>query len=159
LFLSENQFTGPIPAVIGNPFQKNGLPTLSPIKALYLSRNKLDGTIPSEICLFANLEALFLDENLLSGNIPPCIGDLEKLQQFIAFNNKLTGEVPSELGVLRNLTDIGIEQNSIVGDVPEEVCDLQGGNNTLTFWADCGGKSPELSCLCCSVCCPSSECV
>jgi len=99
--LSANEFTGPIPTSIGSP---SSATNSSFLRGLYLSENKLDGTIPETICDYVNLEALFLDENQLSGSIPSCIGNLEKLKQLYVFKNGLTGVVPSEMSALRQLS-------------------------------------------------------
>lgn len=100
LFLSSNEFTGPIPTAIGRPAGMSG----SPLRGLYLSENKLDGVIPESICDYAKLEALFVDENQLTGSIPSCIGNLGNLKQLYAFHNQLTGELPVELSMLRKLS-------------------------------------------------------
>lgn len=89
LFLTANEFTGPIPAAIGRPAGTSG----SPLRGLYLSDNKLDGSIPVSICDYAKLEALFVDKNQLTGSIPSCMGNLKNLKQLYAFDNQLTGEV------------------------------------------------------------------
>ena len=100
LFLSANDFTGPVPTSIGMPSDS----TDPALRGLYLSENKLDGEFPESICEYTNLEALFVDENRLSGSIPPCIGNLEKLRQFHVFKNNLTGEIPEEISSLRQLS-------------------------------------------------------
>jgi len=148
LFLSANEFTGPIPTSIGQ--SENGL------RGLYLSENKLEGEIPESICDYVNLEALFVDENRLSGSLPSCLGNLENLKQFYAFKNNLTGEVPQELSSLRKLVGLGLEHNGITGDSLEGFCEVA---SPAEFWSDCGGDAPELTCPCCTVCCPSDECV
>jgi Leucine-rich repeat (LRR) protein len=154
---------------------------------LYLSANKFSGNIPEEICGHDKLEALFLDENQISGSLPTCLGNLQSLKQLYAFNNQLTGQVPVELSSLRQLSKfscpfqlpcssfsnsriltnllsflriegLGLEQNDLVGGVPDGVCSL-ATSSSLDFWTDCGGDAPEVSCPCCSVCCPSEKCV
>lgn len=100
LFLSSNEFTGPIPTTIGRPAGFAG----SLLRGLYLSENKFVGTIPENLCNFTKLEALFVDDNQLIGTIPACIGKLTDLVQLYAFKNQLTGEVPVELSSLRKLS-------------------------------------------------------
>jgi hypothetical protein len=97
LFLSSNTFTGPVPNKIG---RASG----SLLRGLYLSDNKLDGSLPDTLCNLTMLEALFVDTNQLTGSIPTCIGNLMELKQFYAFDNMLTGEVPEELSALRKLS-------------------------------------------------------
>ena len=156
LFLSSNQFTGPIPTTIGRPEGFSG----SLLKGLYLSENKFDGTIPESICQYGQLQALFLDDNKLNSTIPTCIGNLVELRQFYAFRNMLTGSVPVEISALRELRGLGLESNALFGEVTNEICELASSvGEGFDFWTDCGGSQPEVSCPCCSVCCPSDECI
>jgi Leucine-rich repeat (LRR) protein len=177
LFLSSNQLNGNIPDSIGHPNSGE-----RPLRGLYLSDNSFESSIPSSLCGLENLEALFLDENRLDGSIPDCLGLIQSLQQLYLFKNKLSGEIPSELSSLRQLckswsffskyfamvalhltfffrrtAGIGLEENDITGEVPNDMCAL-ASVSAFDFWADCGGSSPELSCECCTVCCPSADC-
>lgn len=152
LFLSSNQFSGVIPA---------GLHRLSrTLRGLYLSDNRFDGAVPDELCMLEQIEALFLDTNSLTGPIPECFGDLTNLQQLYLFQNALSGTIPDSLQELRHLIGLGLESNNLEGQVPEEVCGLVG-DSSLDIWADCSDSNPtgSLLCPCCTVCCPSSECV
>lgn len=102
-----------------------------------------------------------MDDNQLTGSIPPCIGNLVELRQFYAFQNELTGSIPVELSALRELRGLGLESNALFGEVTNEMCELVSSqtDNGFDFWTDCGGTEPEISCPCCSVCCPSEQCV
>jgi LRR receptor-like serine/threonine-protein kinase FLS2 len=143
------------------------------------------GTIPRELCDFSAMEALFLDTNNLNGPIPECFGELTELRQLYLFQNQLTGSVPPELEELSNLSKsiealaasnfsvvcnfslsllnsciaagLGLEQNKLTGEVPDGVC-LLAEDSSFDLWADCTGTEPLL-CSCCTVCCPSSECI
>jgi LRR receptor-like serine/threonine-protein kinase FLS2 len=173
--LSSNQLGGNIPDSIGHPNSGE-----RPLRGLYLSDNNFESSIPSSLCGLENLEALFLDENRLDGSIPDCLGLIQSLQQLYLFKNKLSGEIPTELSSLRQLCKsrsffskylamialdltflfrltvaIGLEENDITGEVSNDMCALA---SIFEFWADCGGSSPELSCECCTVCCPSADC-
>ena len=149
VFLSSNEFTGSLPEFSGT-YKTRGL---------YLSDNKLSGAITESICSLTSLEALFLDENALTGSIPACIGDLGKLQQLHLFNNKLTGDIPVDaMAELRELNSLGLEKNSdLAGEIPEDFC--ENSSTKIDIWTDCGGVTATVSCPCCSVCCPSDECV
>jgi hypothetical protein len=52
---------------------------------------------------------------------------------------------------------LGFENNNITGTVPQDVCELVE-RNSIDLWADCAGDIPDVSCECCSVCCPGDEC-
>lgn len=177
LFLSGNKFQG-IPFTVSSTNVLHGL---------YLSSNKLVGPLPSTLCEMKKLEALFLDGNEFSGEIPACIGGLSSLQQLFLFKNKIVGQIPPELSLLRLLckfhrerscryplggsqmqlhvwhdyslspAEIGLENNNISGEVPNGVCTL-ASDQGVDFWSDCGGDAPQISCPCCTVCCPSPQC-
>uniref|UniRef100_A0A7S3LAS2 Leucine-rich repeat-containing N-terminal plant-type domain-containing protein n=1 Tax=Amphora coffeiformis TaxID=265554 RepID=A0A7S3LAS2_9STRA len=150
LFLSSNNFTGPL-------FFTSRSRLESRLKGLYLSDNQLQGPIPMALCHFRNLEAIFLDENQFTGGLPPCISDLTELSQFYVFKNQLYGEIPSEYSVLLELEGLGLEDNEFTGNIPEGVCQL-ADLNSIELWSDCGGDTPEITCDCCTVCCPSADC-
>jgi len=143
--LSSNNFEGEFDQIFG----------AANLKGLYLSDNRLGGTIPAGLCELDALRALFLDTNLFSGPIPECIGTLTDLRQLFLFSNKLTGAVPNSMGELRKLTGFGIENNNLGGHVPEGICTIGSLNDV---WADCGGQVPNILCSCCSTCCPSENC-
>jgi hypothetical protein len=169
--LSSNNFEGYFDQILG----------AANLKGLYLSDNRLGGTIPEGLCELDTLRkyklsahsfpttsrlsltcvslyttgALFLDSNFFSGPVPECIGTLTDLRQLFLFSNKLTGALPDSLGELRKLTGFGIEDNDIGGHVPGGVCTIGSLND---IWADCGGQVPEILCSCCSTCCPSPNC-
>jgi hypothetical protein len=93
LFLSENQFSGPLPELSSKQ-----------LRGLYLSDNRLNGPIGSNLCNQTEMRALFLDTNKLNGTIPSCLGSLLNLEQLYLFNNALTGGIPSLLSKLTYLS-------------------------------------------------------
>ena len=44
-----------------------------------------------------------LSKNLLNGTIPSEVGDMESLQSLQLYNNDIEGFIPTELGKLKNL--------------------------------------------------------
>jgi Leucine-rich repeat (LRR) protein len=148
LFLSGNNLQGSIPSSLG-------VSTL--LRGLYLSANQLAGSIPTAVCSLTNLEALFLDENSLQGSIPDCIGNnVTQLKQLYLFSNQLTGPVPYSFRQLTRIDGLGLEDNLLNGTVSSSVCTALKG---AQVWADCGGSSnssSELTCPCCTVCCPQA---
>lgn len=75
------------------------------IRALYMSDNRITGTIPPEISQL-NLDRLLLDGNDLTGLIPKELGQLTRMTKLHLQNNKLMGLIPAELGNLNLLEDI-----------------------------------------------------
>ena len=83
----------------------SGIVSMSKVlKGLYLSDNYFHGTMPSQIGGITSLEALFLDTNKLSGSIPDSFGNLQHLKQLYLFQNNLTGTVPTSLKNLNHLS-------------------------------------------------------
>ncbi|KAL1174380.1 hypothetical protein V6Z11_A04G007600 [Gossypium hirsutum] len=83
--LSNNQFEGEIPKVIGK---------LNLLKGLNLSHNNLNGGIPTSIGNLTSLEWLDLSSNRLSGTIPNRLADLPFLSSVNVSENQLHGQIP-----------------------------------------------------------------
>jgi hypothetical protein len=63
-----------------------------------LFRNNLGGTIPDAVALLPYLQSLYLSENRLIGTIPGvALGSLQNFSKFHAAYNFLTGIIPAEL--------------------------------------------------------------
>ncbi|KAJ6881272.1 receptor-like protein 9DC3 [Populus alba x Populus x berolinensis] len=86
LDLSNNNFTGEIPKVIGK---------LKALQQLNLSHNYLAGHIQSSLGNLTNLESLDLSSNLLTGRIPTQLGGLTFLAILNLSHNQLVGPIPS----------------------------------------------------------------
>ncbi|KAJ6881205.1 receptor-like protein 43 [Populus alba x Populus x berolinensis] len=86
LDLSNNNFTGEIPKVIGK---------LKALQQLNLSHNFLTGHIQSSLGNLINLESLDLSSNLLTGRIPTQLGGLTFLAILNVSHNQLVGPIPS----------------------------------------------------------------
>ncbi len=94
---------------------------LANLKELYLYGNQLTGTIPTELGLLANLKTLDLRENQLTGTIPKELGLLANLTRLALGGNQLTGTIPSELGLLANLEELYLYGNQLTGTIPSEL--------------------------------------
>ncbi|KAJ6881179.1 hypothetical protein NC651_027898 [Populus alba x Populus x berolinensis] len=86
LDLSNNNFTGEIPKVMGK---------LKGLQQLNLSHNSLTGHIQSSLGNLTNLESLDLSSNLLTGRIPTQLGSLTFLAILNLSHNQLEGPIPS----------------------------------------------------------------
>lgn len=93
------------------------------VTALYLSRNNISGTIPSNMFyapFFATLTHLAIDMNALSGTVPREIGALRKLSFLdIGFNN-LTGTLPATLDDT-SLYIAYMGNNDLSGAIPQSL--------------------------------------
>ncbi|CAI0387189.1 unnamed protein product [Linum tenue] len=89
LYLSNNQFSGEIPA---DAFQG-----MTKLKKLYLSGNKFTGEIPSSLAGLSKLTNLRLEQNEFTGRLPEFTA---KFEDFNASDNKLEGPIPASLANL-----------------------------------------------------------
>ena len=94
------------------------------VTSLDLSRNNLQGEIPSDIGQLDQLTYLNLAGNSLAEPIPPEIGQLHKLTTLDLSRNQLTGDVPSEIGDLQELRYLGLGSNQLTGSIPSEIGQL-----------------------------------
>ena len=103
---------------------------------LELCDNSIAGEIPTELGNLTRLRGLELDRNSLTGEIPSELGNLSQLQRLDLGANSLTGEIPSELGNLAQLQMLELDANSLSGEIPSEL-----GNLTQLQRLDLGGNS------------------
>uniref|UniRef100_A0A7S4HXS2 Disease resistance R13L4/SHOC-2-like LRR domain-containing protein n=2 Tax=Odontella aurita TaxID=265563 RepID=A0A7S4HXS2_9STRA len=152
LELQGNKLTGRIPASVGR---------LTDIQYLRLSNNFLTGPMPKRLGELSKLKELHLYNNRLSSSIPSDLGKMRSLEFLSLFDNSLTGKVPPSLGKLKGLKSCALDSNKLTGSMPDAVCALtkeregsdgEGGGALEFLSADCGGRNPEVTCGCCSVC-------
>ncbi|CAM9789698.1 unnamed protein product, partial [Ectocarpus fasciculatus] len=93
----------------------------TPVRRLQLSRNRLDGYIPTELGDLSSLHVLDLSHNSLKGNIPASLGDMGKLQVLDLSHNRLNGMIPKELGEIVTLQKVDLSHNSLEGMIPKEL--------------------------------------
>ncbi|ONI22234.1 hypothetical protein PRUPE_2G116100 [Prunus persica] len=105
-----NNFGGVLPQCIAN--------LSSSLDRLYVSDNRLVGSIPNGIGNLVNLESLYLSMNQFSGEIPPDLGKLQKLYSMDLAINSLSGEIPSSFGNLSQLTILYFDDNNLQGNIP-----------------------------------------
>ncbi|XP_035831802.1 receptor-like protein EIX1 [Helianthus annuus] len=126
----ESQLNGSIPESVGklNNLRVVGsipksLERLRSLEALYLSKNKLTGSVPT---FHGNLTKLDLSYNQFSGSIPESLGRLTGLTLLSLESNLLTGPIPESLGRLTGLTLLNLQSNRLTGPIPESLGRLTG---------------------------------
>jgi len=132
LFLSSNEFEGPIPPFLRGSMDidlsKNKFNDSVPFicangidAALVhfdLSNNQLSGKIPDCWRNFKLLDYVDLSHNSFSGKIPSSMGSLVQLQALLLGNNSLTEEIPSSLKNCTELVMLDLRENRLEGLVP-----------------------------------------
>ncbi|KAJ4702735.1 LRR receptor-like kinase family protein [Melia azedarach] len=118
LFLQDNSFSGPLP--------ENMASLMPRLQKLFLSRNNLNGRIPSSICNLEELQILSLQSNKLSGEIPDCWYHSQMFWGIDMSNNTLTGNIPSSFGSLRSLSVLMLRDNDLHGEIPSALQNCTG---------------------------------
>ncbi len=91
---------------------------------LDLPNNQLDGTLPSTVDAFANMQYFDLSRNHISGAIPPQLGNLPKLLYLHLAYNQFVGGIPANLGNLHAVVYFYLHSNQLTGTVPAELSGL-----------------------------------
>ncbi|KAG4204144.1 hypothetical protein ERO13_A04G029508v2 [Gossypium hirsutum] len=113
LDLSNANFRGPIPSLLGN---------LSMLETLRLGGNEVDLSFTnlSNANDCNNLVSLNLSNNQLKGPIPEAFGNMKAIQQLYLSHNLLNGSISKCIGQLSNLEVLLLPGNSLDGDVLSE---------------------------------------
>ncbi|XP_047961184.1 putative receptor-like protein kinase At3g47110 isoform X2 [Salvia hispanica] len=130
----------------------NGMPY---INQLDLSKNLLEGNIPSNIWKCKHLDSLVLSFNTFSGNVPRAIGNMSMLRELYLGYNYFTGEVPQNIGNLPILEVLDVFNNSLYGSIPSSIFNIstlkkiQAGYNEFsgTLPSDLGNSLVNLEIL------------
>jgi hypothetical protein len=61
------------------------------------------------------LERLYISFNRIDGTLPTKIGELSSLREFYAYMNNMTGKLPSELGNLVYIENLVLGNNHFEG--------------------------------------------
>ncbi|TXG64804.1 hypothetical protein EZV62_011798 [Acer yangbiense] len=83
-----------------------------------IQQNKLEGSIPDDLCHLDNLVDLYLDNNNLSGAIPQCFGKLTNLRTLSLGSNGLTSVIPPSIWNLKHILHINLSSNFLTGTLP-----------------------------------------
>ncbi|KAJ9676372.1 hypothetical protein PVL29_025075 [Vitis rotundifolia] len=133
LYLSSTNFSGELPASIGNlqslqtldlfycEFSGSipaSLENLTQITSLNLLSNHFSGKIPNVFNNLRNLVSLDLSVNNFSGQLPPSIGNLTNLQDLDFSINQLEGVIPSHVNGFLSLSFVNLRYNLFNGTIP-----------------------------------------
>ncbi|KAF7045476.1 hypothetical protein CFC21_054579 [Triticum aestivum] len=116
LSLTNNIFTGPIPASLAN---------LSRLEALELSTNQLTGSIPSGFGSTQSTRIFVLFGNNLSGMLPPSLFNWSSMEQFDVQFNMLHGSIPADIGTkFPKMKVLGLGDNHFTGGLPSSLSNM-----------------------------------
>ncbi|KAJ7947116.1 Receptor-like protein kinase [Quillaja saponaria] len=113
------------------------------MQGLYLTKNKLDGRIPDEICQLENLVELTLSNNKLSGPVPSCVGMLTSLRILYLDSNNFTFKILSTLWALENILELDFSLNAFDGYLPLEIQNLTVVRRLDLSWNRFSGTIPS----------------
>ncbi|KAL2540196.1 receptor like protein 46 [Abeliophyllum distichum] len=131
--LSENKFSGEIPAWVGD--------SLSELVLLSLRSNQLFGTIPLNLCDLTCLQVLDISLNKISGAIPNCLSNLTAMVQKVEFESYIEiqssrfnhfegaevtwkGKENDFIKSLKLVKLIDLSSNILDGEIPTEITSL-----------------------------------
>ena len=122
-----NLLTGGLPAELGN---------LTGLRVLYLTNNRLAGSIP-DLSRLTNLGYLNLRGNLFAGGIPSWLGGIRTLRRLDLHGNRLTGGIPPGLAGLPQLQELLLSRNRLTGCVPAALRDVERHDLSELGLPDC----------------------
>lgn len=89
--------------------------------SIYLSNNRFNGTISSEIGRLMQLHVLDLSRNNITGTIPDSISNMRNLEVLDLSSNDLYGSIPLSLNNLTFLAKFSVAYNNLTGPIPTGV--------------------------------------
>lgn len=108
LYLTDNDLWGSFPEINTDlEYQLVGL---------YLSNNKLDGTIPDTFSNMRSLEEFYISTNNFYGNLPGSLSMTNLLHLDVSYNN-FSSEIPKSYTNLTNLSVFLASNNSLIGQI------------------------------------------
>ncbi|XP_059431085.1 receptor-like protein 33 [Corylus avellana] len=150
LHLRSNQLQGQlpnIPHVEYLDFSENSLDpsilaniswSLPSVRSIFLSSNKLNGSIPGSICNATYFEGLDLSNNFFSGTIPQCLIEMSGSLNVINLRkNNLIGIIPDAFPDNCGLQTLSLNKNQLEGGLPKSLANCIGlevldiGNNHI----------------------------
>lgn len=115
LQLLENQFSGEVPAELGE-FKK--------LVNVSLYTNRLSGELPSKLGSWAEFDFIDVSENFFTGPIPPEMCKQGKMRELLILQNNFTGEIPESYENCTTLKRFRVNKNSLSGTVPAGIWGL-----------------------------------
>ncbi|XXG61813.1 hypothetical protein AAC387_Pa05g0328 [Persea americana] len=121
------------------------IPASSQILFFDLSINQLSGVLPLSLANLTHVSVLNLSDNVLYGVIPPSpFASWINLVSLRLHNNLLiNGSIPSKIGVLTNLRELILYNNQISGSIPPSLGNLSHLVALLVHENEISGPIPQ----------------
>ncbi|GLT37363.1 hypothetical protein SLA2020_116840 [Shorea laevis] len=131
--LGQNQLSGEIPEKI---FSSN-----MALVHLRFDNNFLSKSVPSNLNNLTSLQQLYLSNNKLSGSLPSLTG-MSKLNTLDLSNNKFsTSVIPTWVSSLSSLTTLRMENTQLQGEVPVNLFSLPNLQTVGILFSDLGNST------------------
>lgn len=108
--LSDNSFNGGI--------EETGIAAQRGIQFLNLSKNSLEGRLPTAVGALISMRSLDLSYNYFNFSLPEALGDVSLLETLKLQENHFTGAIPKGFLKLRKLKELDLSHNLLVGEIP-----------------------------------------
>ena len=93
---------------------------LSKLKILYLTNNKVTGSLSSEIGNLTGLTDLYIDQNEgITGTLPAALGNLKSLKNLNIAKTAIGGTIPEEMGGCEAMANFMAYSTNLASPVPD----------------------------------------
>lgn len=93
---------------------------LSKLKILYLTNNKVTGSLSSEIGNLTGLTDIYIDQNEdITGTLPAALGNLKSLKNLNIAKTAIGGTIPEELGGCESMANFMAYSTNLASPVPD----------------------------------------
>ena len=141
----KNFLNGSIPELVPNSAQPNDW------RFLYLSGNRMTGTLPNSMSYMESLRELDIQYNRFRGTLPDWLGDFSHLQVLSVAWNAFSGTIPSSLFNERpsavesryKLHDFVARWNYLTGTIPSNICNATHLDTLSLEFNSMNGTVPE----------------
>ncbi|KAM2196684.1 hypothetical protein ACFX1Q_000181 [Malus domestica] len=124
LTLSNNDFTGRVPPILG---------TMSSLQHLDLSGNRFYGPIPARIYDLWGLNYLNLSANHFKGGFPDRLWNLNQLKVLDLHSNQLWGDIADLFSRLHNVEYVDLSRNEFFGGLSLASENVSSLSNTVRY--------------------------
>ncbi|KAJ9702929.1 hypothetical protein PVL29_004602 [Vitis rotundifolia] len=135
LYLSSKNFSGELPASVGN---------LKSLTTLVLYDCGFSGSIPSSFGNLKSLTTLDLSGCGFSGSIPSSIGNLKSLTTLDLSDCEFSGSIPASLGNLTQITSLSLSRNHFSGKISKVINVFNNFRNLISLGLSSNNFSGQL---------------